>query len=111
MPFRPVDLHVAYGKPELLVEAGPGDIEIQVSCTTFGASGVAGGPNYIVGVREKNGPVRGMFVTNNEFSTDLADGDVLWVEAAEELSFTSAIRITGLVRTTSQGQGEAKSDD
>lgn len=99
MPFRPIDLNVAYGSPELLIKAGPGDIEIQVSCTTFGASGVAGGPNYIVGIRQDDGSVAGKHVTQNEFTTDLADGDELWVASAEELAFTSAIRITGLVRS------------
>ena len=99
MPFRPVDIHVAYGKPELLVQAGPGDVEIQVSCTTFGASGVAGGPNYIVGVKTPEGTVAGVYVTQNEWSSDLADGDELWVAAAEELEFTSAIQITGLIRS------------
>jgi len=98
MPFRPVDLHVAYGKPELLVKAGAGDAEIQVSCTTFGASGVSGGPNYIVGVKDGD-RVAGVYVTGNEWSSDLADGDELWVASAEPLEFTSAIHITGLIRS------------
>ena len=29
---------------------------------------------------------------------DLSEGDELWVAAAEDLSFASSIRITGLVR-------------
>jgi hypothetical protein len=99
VPFRPVDIHVAYGRPVLLVQAGPSDVEIQVSCTTFGASGVAGGPNYIVGIKTDDGTVAGVYVTGNEWSSDLADGDELWVAAAEELEFTSAIQITGLIRT------------
>jgi hypothetical protein len=99
VPFRPVDIRVAYGRPELLVQAGPRDVEIQVSCTSFGASGVSGGPNYIVGVKQDDGTVAGVYVTENEWVSDLADGDELWVAAAEELQFTSAIRITGLIRT------------
>jgi len=99
VPFRPVDMHVAYGRPELLVKAEAGDVEIQVSCTTFGASGVAGGPNYIVGIKQDDGTVAGVYVTANEWSSDLAEGDELWVAAAEELEFTSAIQITGLIRS------------
>lgn len=98
MPFRPIDVEVTYGKPVLLVTAGPGDAELQVSCGTHGSAGVAAGPNYIVGVRQDDGSVAGKIVTGNEFTTGLADGDELWVAAAEELAFTSTIRITGLVR-------------
>jgi hypothetical protein len=98
VPFRPVSLDVAYGTPQLLVRARPGDVEIQVSCTTFGASGVAGGPNYVVGVKDGD-TVAGQYVTQNEYATDLSDGDELWVAAAEPLEFTSAIRITGLIRS------------
>jgi hypothetical protein len=99
VPFRPVDLHVEFGKPVLLVSAGAGDVEVQISCTTYGASGVANGPNYVVGVRQDDGTVTGKYVMTNEFTSDLADGDELWVAAAEELPFASAIRITGLIRS------------
>jgi hypothetical protein len=101
VPFRPVGIDVAYGKPELLVQAGPGDTDIQVSCTTFGASGVASGPNYIVGIKDGD-TVAGKYVTQSEYATDLSDGDELWVAAAEPLQFTSAIRITGLIRSVSR---------
>jgi len=114
MPFRPVKVMLEFGKPELLVQAGPGDLEIQVSCETFGASGVAGGPNYVVGVKNAGGDhVEGLFVTDNSFSTGLADGDELWVAAAEELQFTSAIVITGLVRMSGDQQrdGHAERED
>ena len=114
MPFRPVRVELEFGKPELLVKAGPGDVEIQVSCTTFGATGVAGGPNYVVGVLNENGRDRvdGVAVTANQFQTDLEEGDELYVAAAEELSFNSKIFITGLIRSTSQGgqgSGDGKS--
>lgn len=99
MPFRTIDIYVAYGTPELLVKAGPGEVEVQVSCGTYGASGVAGGPNYIVGLKQDDGTVTGKYVTQNEFSMDLSDGDELWVAAAEPLQFTSAIQITGLIRS------------
>lgn len=102
VPFRPVDISVAYGEPQLLVKAEAGDCEIQVSCSTFGASGVAGGPNYIVGVKQDDGSVVGVVRTQNEFTSDLAEGDELWVAAAEELAFTTAIRITGLIRSSVQ---------
>jgi hypothetical protein len=98
MPFRPVNVEVAYGKPELLVKAEAGDTGIQVSCATFGAAGVAGGPNYVVGVKV-DGQVDGLQVTQNEYSADLEEGDELWVAAAEDLQFTSSIRITGLIRS------------
>jgi hypothetical protein len=99
VPFRPIDIEVAYGEPQPLVTAAAGEVELQISCTTFGASGVAGGPNYVVGVKDDDGQVRGKYVTQNEYSTDLSEGDELWVAAAEELQFTSVIRITGLVRS------------
>ena len=99
MPFRPIHVEVTPGKPELLVKAGAGDAELQVSCMTHGAPGATAGPNYIVGVKDDNGTVVGKVVTGNEFTTDLADGDELWVAAAEVLAFTSSIVITGLVRT------------
>lgn len=99
VPFRPVDIHVTYGKPELLVRAGPGDVEIQVSCAPFASGGLVDGPNYIVGVKTAGGAVAGEYVTSNEWSSDLSGGDELWVAAAEELGFTSSIRITGLIRS------------
>ena len=43
-----------------------------------------------------------MSVTSNEFTADLADGDELWVAAAEQLAFATTIRITGLIRSVSQ---------
>jgi hypothetical protein len=99
VPFRPINVDVAFGQPELLIKAGPQDIEMQVSCTTHGSTGVSAGPNYIVGTKQPDGTVAGKFVSANEFTTDLADGDELWVAAAEQLAFTGSIRITGLVRT------------
>ena len=110
MPFRPVDIQVTYGKPELLVRAGPDDAEIQVSSATFGASGVAGGPNYVVGLKQRNGSVLGLFRTANEFQTDLSAGDELWVAAAEELAFTTTIRITGLIRTRPASEDDGDTD-
>ena len=116
MPFRPVDVHVSFGKPQVLVEAGDGDVSIQVSCSTFGASGVASGPNYIVGVLDDadDAMVRGIYVTANEWSSDLDPGDKLWVVPAEDLTFTTSIHITGLVRTApspAKRKPGAKSDD
>jgi hypothetical protein len=99
MPFRPIELHVAFGTPVLLVTAAAGEVELLVSCTTYGATGVSGGPNYVVGVRQDDGSVAGIFVTSNEFTCDLTAGDELWVAAAEDLPFAAAIRITGLVRS------------
>ena len=99
MPFRPVRAEVTYGKPELLVQAQAGDAELQVCCTAFGAGGAAVGPNYIVGVKQDDGTVAGKYVTDSGFATALADGDELWVAAAEDLSFASSILITGLVRS------------
>jgi hypothetical protein len=108
VPFRPVRVEVSYGEPQLLVKAGPGDCEIQVSCSTFGASGVAGGPNYIVGVQLDDGTVAGVTRTQNEFTTDLEDGDELWVAAAEDLAFTTSIVISGLVRSQRDRDGQGK---
>jgi hypothetical protein len=117
VPFEPIDLAVEFGKPQPLVTAGPDDVELQVSCTTFGAAGVTGGPNYVVGVKGDDGVVHGIYVTANSFTTDLAEGDELWVAAAEELSFTNVIRITGLVRSgprdrdrSQRGEGKTQSE-
>ena len=103
MPFRPITVDVTYGTPALLVTAGPGDVEVQVSCVMYSSGqGGAVGPNYVVGVKQDDGSVAGMFVTSNEFTADLADGDELWVAAAEQLAFATSIRITGLIRSVSQ---------
>ena len=110
MPFRHIDIRVAFGTPELLVKAGEGDAELLMSCTTYGATGVSGGPNYIVGSRQDDGSVAGIFVTSNEFSTDLAEGDELWVAAAEDLPFASAIHITGLIRSVPSGDSAGEGD-
>jgi hypothetical protein len=114
VPFQPIDITLEFGKPEHLVTAAAGDVYMFVSCTTFGAAGVAGGPNYVVGKKNEAGDhVTGLYVTTNEFETDLSEGDELWVAAAEELTFTSSIRITGLVRSVpprSQAQGDAERD-
>lgn len=99
MPFRPVRVELAYGEPKPLVKAAAGDVEIQVSCVTFGASGVSGGPNYVVGIKQQDGTVAGKHVTQNDFSADLEEGDELWVAAAEDLQFTTSILITGLIRS------------
>jgi hypothetical protein len=99
VPFRPIELHVTFGEPVPLVTAQAGDVELLVSCTTYGATGVSGGPNYVVGCKQDDGSVAGIFVTGNEFTCDLTAGDELWVAAAEDLPFASAIRITGLVRS------------
>lgn len=104
MPFRPVRVELEFGKPEHLVTAGPGDVEIQVSCDAFGSVGASSAPNYVVGVKDQAGDhVAGKLVTSGEYTTDLEEGDELWVAAAEDLSFTSKIFITGLIRSTSQG--------
>jgi hypothetical protein len=102
MPFRPITIDVTYGKPELLVKAAAGDVEVQVSCVMYSSGGTAAGPNYLVGVKADDGTVAGKCVTANEFTSDLSEGDELWVAAAEQLAFSTTIRITGLVRSVSQ---------
>jgi hypothetical protein len=103
VPFRPITVDVTYGTPVLLVTAAAGEVEVQVSCVMYGSAGVAAGPNYVVGVKQADGTVAGKVVTANEFTSDLAEGDELWVAAAEDLSFTTSIRITGLVRSGPNG--------
>ena len=98
MPFRGIMKDVKPGEPEQLLVAQPGDLEVQVSVAPYGAAGVSGAPNFRIG-----GPAiadeGGMLVTSNEFTTDLSEGDELWVAAVEDLAWSDHISISALVRS------------
>ena len=99
MPFRGIRAEVSFGEPQCIVTAQAGDIEVQISCGAYGATGVSAGPNFVVG-----GPgiadEGGLFVTSNECTTAVEEGDEVWVAAAEELPYTGSIVITGFVRSS-----------
>lgn len=113
MPFDGAHIDVKYGEPRKLFTAGPDDAEVQVSCVPYGAAGVSGGPNFVVGGPGlENDHKRGFLVTSNEFTSELAEGDELWVAAAEQLSFTEAITISYVLRSRPRDdEGEDGGDE
>lgn len=99
MPFRGVVRDFKPGEVIKLITAEAGDVEVTISIKPYGATGTSGAPNFYVGGPDlKDGA--GLLVSGNEWTTDVEEGDELYVRHAEALPFAESWTITALIRST-----------
>jgi hypothetical protein len=98
VPFRGIEKDVKFGEPVKLLTAGPRDVHVQIRARNYGATGVSGGPNFLVGGPDIAGE-GGLICFDSAHETDLAAGDELWVAGSEQMAWADSFTITALIRS------------